>query len=726
MREYERLQNQLGEFELATDEDAVAYDTLFNEKLEATFPEIAAGIITADELIASLGQQLKLRDTYDTDRKTTEWNEVTKQQYKDKLNEYYGLDYPAFKRVYRKFISKAVLDDSILKTALQLTQASELARPILFGKLEKTIIAKNTTSKELDKISETTPVIYKAAQLESYRNDLTKSGHIAMVPSSRTIINQIGEKMLSGRPMFLHGPTGTGKTSLARYAAEEFTGQEAEMIYCSPQTRESQIWGKTGIEPTESGAFRTVEIAGPLTKAIQEGKAVIFDEFTALPSEQMVFIKGLLNARPGDTINIPGNGNVVIQPGFQIILTANLKSEKNPERQELPPEIAREFEQNNLKIDYTPGEEAYDIALSRLMNEHGQIKMSKYDLTVTIPKLLEAFTDIQTAYIGTMTDEVAQLTGTVDVGSNKPSLQYLVFTQGTIANILEGWQQKQLLGEDAKGEDKNLSFVEYLDDRLQVALNFETYPLSDRELAAKILAIKGLLTTKTEQELHLSDGVLSGLTITDEKNKEEKIAASRMTEIFNIGQIAAFDPMGARDKKASEDTKEFVSDTATGTESPEAATTIAELESWLETISWLNKANLRHDSVSPRATDHAALAANLDTTEFGEYTTNPDIDSIPLSEQFKKLQVLSNDDIKQKMGKTSAKVHEIMDWLKNQRYQLPDFRLEQYIIEKINTLDQNLVTKFGLQDGNWYHFPGSVVCASDGYWFVPFARGAWF
>src|SRR3989338_4562605 len=101
------------------------------------------------------------------------------------------------------------------------------------------------------------------------------------------------------------------------------------MLYCNPQTRESNIWGKTGLRPAEGeagrkGAIETVDIYGPLTRAMREGKPVIFDEFTALPKEQMVFIKGIFNAKPGDSVNVMGNGVVVIKPGFQMEFTDNL------------------------------------------------------------------------------------------------------------------------------------------------------------------------------------------------------------------------------------------------------------------------------------------------------------------------------------------------------------------------------------------------------------------
>jgi hypothetical protein len=229
------------------------------------------------------------------------------------------------------------------------------------------------------------------------------------------------------------------------------------MVYCNPQTRESSVWGKTGLRPAKGeagahGAIETVDIYGPLAKAMSEGRAVIFDEFTALPKEQQVFIKGIFNAKPGDEVNVVGNGRTEIMPGFQMIFTANLKSEKNVERQELPPEIAREFEQNNLKINYLPRHEAFDVVLARLMQKDGSVNMSWLDINETIPNFLDAMIEIQTAYIGTLNLDTARLVGGMDASGKTPGLKKLVLTQGTVEAILEAWQIRS-------AEKEHLSFT---------------------------------------------------------------------------------------------------------------------------------------------------------------------------------------------------------------------------------------------------------------------------
>ena len=414
---------------------------------------------------------------------------------------------------------------------------------------------KTALAEKIRKIEAENPAAYRASELVSYKKGLHQEGHIAPTPSVKEALSEIGLRMISGKPMFLHGPTGGGKTSLARFAAKQFTGKDAEMVYCTPQTREANIWGKTGIRPAGGGAIETVDIYGPLAKAMQEGKTVIFDEFTALPKEQMVFIKGIFNAKIGDSVNVVGNGKTKIAPGFQMIFTANLKSEKNPERQELPPEIAREFEQNNLKIDYTPKDEAYDIMLARLMNKDGSVDMSYYDLNETLPKFAEAIAEIQIAYTDKESDNIARLTGTKDASGKTQGLKKLVMTQGTVENILDAWRiEKETKKDDA-------SFAEFLDSRLKRALTFEEYSEKDRILAAKILASKGFLRTLSAKDLNLPQAVFDVDAI--RKLRGEKAATeiklkSGNEKHISLKELADLDPFGKRQKKAAEHAMRFL------------------------------------------------------------------------------------------------------------------------------------------------------------------------
>ncbi|MEK7498763.1 MAG: AAA family ATPase, partial [Patescibacteria group bacterium] len=386
-------------------------------------------------------------------------------------------------------------------------------------------------------------ILVRQSELLEYKQHLSESGHICIVPTVLEDLEAIGDRMLTGKPVFLHGPTGTGKTSLARYAARHFTGKDAEMVYCNPQTKESNVWGKTGIKPAAHGAIETVEIYGPLAKAMVGGKTVIFDEFTALPKEQMVFIKGIFNAKIGDKINIVGNGLVEIQPGFQMIFTANLKSEKNPERQDLPPEIAREFEQNNIKINYIQKEEAYDVVLSRLLNKDGSLDISFYDLNTTLPNLARVMQGIQESYMNATDKEVARSAGALDASGKVHSLKKFVMTQGSVEAILSAWSIERTMKRTEK------SFAEFLDQRFKTALTFEEYSKEDRILVAKMLASRGFLLTLSPKELNLPDDVFTFNTIKAmrgaEAVEELKRSSGAITHL-NLKEVAELNPFHTR------------------------------------------------------------------------------------------------------------------------------------------------------------------------------------
>ncbi len=387
--------------------------------------------------------------------------------------------------------------------------------------------------------------LLRQAELLGYKEDLARSGHICITPSVAKDLEAIGDRMLTGKPILLHGPTGTGKTSLARFATAHFMGKDPEMVFCNPQTKQSDVYGKTGLRavPGGEGAIETVEIYGPLARAMIEGKPVIFDEFTALPKEQMVFIKGIFNAKIGDKINISGNGVVEIKPGFQMIFTANLKSEKNPERQDLPPEIAREFEQNNLEIKYNDPAETYDIILSRLLGKDDSLELSFFDLNTTLPKLCEAMSEIQESYTNETDKEVARRAGAMDASGKVYSLKKFVMTQGSIEAILSSWLVEKQTGK------KERSFSEFLDERLKTALTFKEYPKEDRILAAKILASKGFLLTLTAKDLDLPEDIFSFNTIRQMRGEdatEELKNKSGDVKRLNLREVAELDPFNKR------------------------------------------------------------------------------------------------------------------------------------------------------------------------------------
>ena len=579
----------------------------------------------------------------------------------------------------------------------------------------------------------------RAGEIVSYKQNLSESGHICITPSTEKSLEEIGKKMLSGKPVFLHGPTGTGKTTLAEYAAKHFTGKDAKMVYCSPQTKESAVWGRTGIE-SEEGVPVTIFIYGPLAEALRDGQVIIFDEFTDLPKEQISFLKGVFSKKVGDTISVQGNGEVVIAEGFQMIFTSNLKSKKNLEKSELPPQMADEFTQNNIEINYTPKNEAYDIILARLLNRDGTLDMSYYDVNTTLKSLCEAMEEIQKSYVGETDPERAKKLGEVSANNKFHSFEKFVMTQRSIEAILSLWDIEKLR-KDRK------TFAEFIDDRLMTALNFKEFSEKDRILAAKIFASRGFLTGVNPEELGVPDSqaVLklntkraSGV----EEAVEELQLESGLVKHLTLKEVAELDPfnqraqllrnqaealLGVENNEPGDDfslalKRKLKGKSANKQENLDLETLKTQNKAFLqETFKlWYGDAKSKVEQVplivDPKTQDYPALADKkaTDATKFGQYTLNPETQN--LDWETLKDKIFIPDDIPASLN--GRPLSEVADYLiKTYKYthQLPGLEYWKFMIENPNQVPAQM------KDRKLYFNFGSLVRYSDGRWSVPFA-----
>lgn len=531
--------------------------------------------------------------------------------------------------------------------------------------------------------------LVRSATILDYREEMHKDGHIAITPTVQENLEFIGEKMIEGRPVFLFGPTGTGKTSLAEYAALQFTGKSAEMVYCSEQTRESDIHGRTGIK-TENGEINTEFIDGPLAKAMREGKVIIFDEFTSLDKNQMSSIKGLLKKQPGDIANIKGNGQIKISPGFQFIFTANLKSEKNPERTALATEMANEFGQGNKEIKYNSADEVYDTSIAQLFNEKGITNISRYDLDVTLPQLCRAFADIQKAYNNTLTPDEAKLFQAQDVGGKIQGLKGLVLNQRTMSSIINAWKINQML-------DKDGSFAEFVDERLKSEVSFKEHIPADRILTAKILRQYGFFSTmepkitkidgkdivlSVEDQLGLPNNTLQGLAGLD---REETINQSQNVEEFTLLDLAKFDPFKLRQMEAVGNAKKFSNFKTNNNQEQENFETISTKEQFEELINAVNPKDYLNTDIIDNIDKILPLTIEKDTSKYDYINFG--------TERFNTTEKVQEE--MEKQGYRPANAVELLYFIKQEE-------------EKQNLTDRDYVLPDGTTMNKWYW-----VCSDD-------------
>lgn len=589
-----------------------------------------------------------------------------------------------------------------IKENISTGTSSSVAQDILSGYQEEALREEDA----LRIIAENEPVLERAHTLLSYKEALSKEGHICPLPSTVEYIRKIEDRMITGKPVFLHGATGTGKTSLARYAAKELTGKEAEMVYCSPQFREQQVWSTTGLKASEDGrGVETVVIYGPLARAIRDGKAIIFDEFTTLPKEQMAFIKSVFNKKIGDTVTVPGNGEIIAQEGFQMIFTANLKSEKNQERSDLPPEMASEFEQNNIEIGYASTEEMYDTMLARLMDKKGKITLSYEDLQDTLPRFVSAIKEVQIAYTGILPDDEAKKLGAMEANGKIQGLKKFVMSQRSIEAVIDRWNVEQ-------ARDKEANFRSFLDDALQTGILFKEYPETDRALVAKIFASKGFLKTKSESELGLKSGALKGLLAEGEYDETKK-------QTLSIKDVSELDPFHTRKSKAEEEAESFVKESKNekgeelNLEQIKSTFTPFLTETFTK---WYNKETAEKVEqkpavIIPADIDWQTLKDDVDVAKFGEYTLNPDTMSINWENIPQ--EKIKTFDFKEFVGKPRAELAKHIVENYSDKYYIPGIEYWKYIIENPDKAREDL------KDGRYYYFFGSLLRNQDGSTSVP-------
>ena len=457
-----------------------------------------------------------------------------------------------FQEIARLSIELEECEKAILEAEYLMKENNLLAESLL-DEFQKN---KAQIQKELDELKEKNPTEYESYKIYSYHQDLKKEGHIARVESVREYLQKITDCIIEGKPMFLFGPTGTGKTSLARFAAKQLTGQSPEMIYCSPQTRESNIFGTKSLESKDGNTITSFDY-GPLSKSAKEGRVLILDEFTSLPKEIMSIFKGIMNAKVGDEINIPGDGKVKIKQGFQIIFTANLKSDKNKERSDLPPEFANEVLFNNLKIKYPNQKESKEIFIARLLDQNMTTNFSMYDIEETLPKLLKAIEEIQELYEGIENKELKDKLEADPVKRDRLELKKLVLNQRSIENILGKWKLELR-------RNPNLSFVEFLDKSLATALNFDELK-EDKLLVIKIFIKNGLLSTIDAKDLRLNEKDLNVFARSEMlKEREQTISKSKDRKILTLRDILGKEEVYQKGEKSIEDLKEVFDVTSTG------------------------------------------------------------------------------------------------------------------------------------------------------------------
>ncbi len=351
-----------------------------------------------------------------------------------------------------------------------------------------------------------TAIAYRLYILKKYKKELNK--WFVKTPSRQEYIEEIQEKLLTWKSVLLTWPTWTGKTALAieaikniqksfveiswKWLSEELkeNPEFVEVLSGNSGTRPSDFIAKIKLEEWEKWGTQTKTELWKVLKAFVEWKIPVIDEIDLIPNDVLMRIKHLFTLKPWDYYSPQENWNEKYRlENTTLVATANIKSEKHQDREELDPAIVRLFD--SINVNYFPEDEIYDLILASLSSENWFISWVKkeeliWDNSIVL-KLIYALKEIERNYLWIDTSWE-----TVNISWSDMEGMYLQKA------VLETWK---LLWFFKWFKTSWKSLEEHIIDEVIDFVSNWAYPKEDRLILIKIFSKKWILTLEDVDKL---------------------------------------------------------------------------------------------------------------------------------------------------------------------------------------------------------------------------------
>lgn len=214
-------------------------------------------------------------------------------------------------------------------------------------------------------------------------------------------VDRLVGNLMDGKPTLVVGEKGIAKTQACKFAARLWdNSREPIVISGHGDMTSSEFMGQVA-QDKETGRF--VFKNGKLVQAMKEGRPVIIDEINVGDQTVMLRLQDILLQRPGTSVVVQENGDeeIVIQPGFTVMATANEASEHYQHRNVLESAFRSRYDvlklgyadiDNDNPLDNTPVS-LMRLALAGSINNRGKlsshIKMDDLTLLVKLANITQ-------------------------------------------------------------------------------------------------------------------------------------------------------------------------------------------------------------------------------------------------------------------------------------------------------------------------------------------------
>ncbi len=294
----------------------------------------------------------------------------------------------------------------------------------------------------------------------------------------------------AGHNVELLGPTGTGKTKLGIASAQVFSNKNPVVVSGGPELSRDTFFGfASDVGVREQGAC---------IQCMREGMVMILDEDNRTPPEILGQIKFILGLKAGDVFMHPDTGEeIVVQPGFGVMVTRNEKDEHHEDRFDLPPDYRREFTHGSFEIDYyTPAEMYHRFFSPKLSHGDNSIPLSDEEIggtivhdTADLDSVDLSRSDISPLLALCLSAKQVQ---TLYKTKGSKGLENAVFESGFLIDLFDEWAEMSMR---QKSDGSEVAFLEFLETKL---IEFLKRPIGspDRKKIIPILVNHGFFRRK--------------------------------------------------------------------------------------------------------------------------------------------------------------------------------------------------------------------------------------